>query len=65
MVRNIAGVLISIGSGEQEPEWAKQVLDERDRTKGGKTAPSGGLYLTHITYDKKFNLPQINSKTII
>lgn len=65
MVRNIAGVLISIGSGEEEPEWAKQVLDERDRTKGGKTAPSGGLYLTHITYDKKFNLPQINSKTII
>lgn len=65
MVRNIAGVLISIGSGEEEPIWAKQVLDERDRTKAGKTAASGGLYLTHITYDEKFNLPQIVSQTII
>jgi len=65
MVRNIAGVLMSIGSGEADPEWALQVLDARDRTKAGKTAPSGGLYLTNVTYDKKFNLPQINSKTII
>ena len=65
MVRNIAGVLINIGSGEEEPVWAKQVLDQCDRTKGGKTAPSGGLYLTHITYDKKFKLPQLDSKTII
>lgn len=65
MVRNIAGVLISIGSGENEPKWAKEVLDEKDRSKAGKTAASGGLYLTHITYDKKFNLPQIISQTII
>ena len=65
MVRNIAGVLMSIGSGEADPEWAKQVLDAQDRTKGGKTAPSGGLYLTNVTYDEKFKLPQINSKTIV
>ncbi len=65
MVRNIAGVLMTIGSGEQEPEWAKQVLEKQDRTAAGKTAASGGLYLTHISYDKHFNLPQINSTTII
>ncbi|MCU7799763.1 MAG: tRNA pseudouridine(38-40) synthase TruA [gamma proteobacterium symbiont of Lucinoma myriamae] len=65
MVRNIAGVLMAIGSGEAEPEWALDVLEARDRTKGGKTAPSGGLYLTNVTYDEKFELPQINSKTII
>ncbi|MCU7939672.1 MAG: tRNA pseudouridine(38-40) synthase TruA [gamma proteobacterium symbiont of Bathyaustriella thionipta] len=65
MVRNIAGVLMAIGSGEAEPEWAVQVLEAQDRTKGGKTAPPGGLYLTNVAYDKKFNLPQINSKTII
>ncbi len=65
MVRNIAGVLMLIGTGEKEPIWAQQVLDSRDRTKAGKTAPSGGLYLTHISYDEKFNLPQIDSQTII
>ncbi len=65
MVRNIAGVLMAIGSGEAEPEWAKEVLEAKDRTKGGVTAPSGGLYLTNVTYDNKFNLPQINSSTII
>jgi len=65
MVRNIAGVLMSIGAGEAEPEWAQEVLLAKDRTKGGKTAPSGGLYLTNVTYDDKFNLPMINSATII
>ncbi len=65
MVRNIAGVLMTIGSGEQEPVWAKQVMDSKDRSQGGKTAPSGGLYLTHIAYDNKFELPQIDSRTYI
>ncbi len=65
MVRNIAGVLMAIGCGEQEPDWAMEVLEAKDRTRGGVTAPSGGLYLTHVTYDHKFNLPQINSSTII
>ena len=65
MVRNIAGVLLKIGSGEAEAKWAKEVLEAKDRTKGGKTAPSEGLYLTNVTYDKKFKLPMINSATIV
>lgn len=65
MVRNIAGVLMTIGSGEADPSWAQDVLHAKDRTKGGITAPSGGLYLTNVTYDEKFELPQINSSTII
>lgn len=65
MVRNIAGVLMTIGSGEAEPAWAQEVLHGRDRTRGGVTAPSGGLYLTNVTYDEKFKLPQINSSTIV
>ena len=65
MVRNIAGVLLKIGSGDAPPEWALEVLEAKDRTKGGKTAPSEGLYLTNVTYDKKFNLPIIDSATII
>jgi tRNA pseudouridine38-40 synthase len=60
MVRNIAGVLLSIGAGEKTPLWAKQVLDSRDRSKGDVTAPPYGLYLTKVSYDPKFALPDKN-----
>jgi tRNA pseudouridine38-40 synthase len=59
MVRNIAGVLLSIGAGEKAPLWAKEVLDSQDRSKGDITAPANGLYLTKVTYDAKFCLPDI------
>ena len=35
MVRNIAGVLMTIGAGERPIEWAKEVLEARDRRAGG------------------------------
>jgi tRNA pseudouridine38-40 synthase len=57
MVRNIAGVLIAIGSGERPTAWAAEVLAARDRTKGGVTAPPGGLYLAGIRYASSLALP--------
>lgn len=57
MVRNIAGVLMSIGSGRREPGWAEEVLAARDRRAGGVTAPPYGLYLVHIGYPEEFELP--------
>ena len=57
MVRNIAGVLIAIGSGERPTGWAAEVLAARDRTKGGVTAPPGGLYLAGIRYTPALGLP--------
>ncbi|HMU90518.1 MAG TPA: tRNA pseudouridine(38-40) synthase TruA [Pseudomonadales bacterium] len=59
MVRNIAGVLIRIGAGEAEPEWAQQVLESRDRTRGGVTAPPQGLYLVAVGYPQRFDLPRL------
>jgi len=56
MVRNIAGVLMTIGSGEQPVEWARQVLEARDRTQGGVTAPPEGLYLVKVTYPAEFGI---------
>lgn len=58
MVRNIAGVLIEIGVGQAEPDWARGVLDSRDRKVGGVTAPAGGLYLMRADYPAAFGLPQ-------
>ncbi len=57
MVRNIAGVLMTIGSGEREPVWAREVLEARDRTLGGITAPPHGLTLMAIDYPARFGLP--------
>lgn len=57
MVRNVAGVLIAVGAGEREPSWVEQVLNARDRTKGGVTAAPSGLYLSSVTYPSEFTLP--------
>ena len=57
MVRNIVGVLMKIGVGERDPAWAKEVLEFRDRTKGGVTAPPYGLYFVAVEYPEKFELP--------
>jgi tRNA pseudouridine38-40 synthase len=56
MVRNIVGVLLDIGSGKQPPEWTRQVLEARDRKRGGITAPSDGLYLGGVCYPEHFGI---------
>lgn len=57
MVRNIAGVLIAIGVGDQAPDWAREVLEARDRTLGGVTAPADGLYFVEVRYPETFGIP--------
>ena len=57
MVRNIAGVLLAIGRGERAEAWAGEVLDWRDRTLGGVTAPPDGLYFERVHYPARFAIP--------
>ena len=57
MVRNIVGVLMAVGNGEEEPEWVAEVLAARNRCVAGVTAPSNGLYLVAVGYPEKFGLP--------
>jgi len=59
MVRNLAGVLMAIGCGKQPVDWAREVLESRDRTLGGVTAQPFGLYLTHVTYPEQYNIPRL------
>ncbi len=65
MVRNIAGVLMDIGAGKQPPEWARAVLETRDRTLGGITASPHGLYLTGVDYPARFELPPLSPTGVV
>ena len=57
MIRNFAGVLMSIGAGEKPVSWSKDVLEAKDRCKGGITAPPDGLYFVDAQYPDAFNVP--------
>jgi tRNA pseudouridine38-40 synthase len=59
MVRNIAGVLIAIGKGDQSEDWTREILELRDRTRGGVTAPPHGLCLTRVDYPDEFGLARL------
>lgn len=50
MVRIIAGTLIQVGSKFIEPEKVKEILEAKDRTTAGPTAPAKGLTLVGIEY---------------
>lgn len=51
MVRIIAGTLIRVGRGFYEPAKVKEILEARERTQAGVTAPPEGLTLVCIEYD--------------
>ena len=57
MVRNIVGVLMAIGAKEQPISWVEHVLASKERTEGGVTASSHGLYFLGPTYCDSYNLP--------
>lgn len=56
MVRNIAGVLMTVGSGKQPVGWVQEVLQAKDRKLGAETAPPYGLYLVEVQYPTEFNV---------
>jgi tRNA pseudouridine38-40 synthase len=50
MVRILVGTLLEVGSGERSPEEIPIILEKRDRSAAGKTAPAHGLYLWEVFY---------------
>ena len=58
MVRNFAGMLMTIGAGERPVDWVREALEARDRREGGVTAHPYGLYLVQVEYPEEFVLPQ-------
>lgn len=52
MVRIIAGTLIEVGRGSIEPEQMQEILEKRDRSAAGPTAPACGLTLYRYEFVK-------------
>ncbi len=50
MVRTVVGTLVEVGKGRFASGDVKDMLEARDRTKAGPTAPGQGLYLVHVEY---------------
>jgi tRNA pseudouridine38-40 synthase len=50
MVRTIAGTLVEVGIGRWDPWTLLAVLESRDRTQAGPTAPAKGLFLAGVAY---------------
>jgi tRNA pseudouridine38-40 synthase len=49
-VRNLVGTLAEVGLGRRPVSWPRAVLDGRDRTKAGQTAPPDGLTFLRAEY---------------
>ena len=50
MVRIIAGTAIDVGLGNLSPADMESILEARDRTKAGMTAPAKGLTMVKVQY---------------
>lgn len=53
MVRAVMGTLLEVGVGKRAPEDVERVLASGDRSAAGKSAPSDGLYLSHVDYPEE------------
>ncbi|MBF0349917.1 MAG: tRNA pseudouridine(38-40) synthase TruA [SAR324 cluster bacterium] len=51
MVRILTGTLVDVGMEKRDPEEIPLLLEAKDRTKSGKTAPAHGLYVLKVHYD--------------
>lgn len=49
-VRNMVGILIRVGENKISTNDVEKILESKDRTTTGKTAPPEGLYLTEVIY---------------
>lgn len=60
-VRNMIGALVYVGKRASPPEYMQYLLQQRDRTVSPPTFSSNGLYLTGVSYDTKWGLPESQS----
>jgi tRNA pseudouridine38-40 synthase len=50
MVRNLVGTFILVGKGTLQPSDVARIIEARDRSAAGATAPASGLFLVNVEY---------------
>jgi tRNA pseudouridine38-40 synthase len=50
MVRNLVGTFLLVGKGTLKPADVARILEAKDRSAAGATAPASGLYLVNVEY---------------
>lgn len=50
MVRIMTGTLLDVGTGKRDPEYVKEIIISKDRSKAGITMPPRGLTLVSVDY---------------
>lgn len=58
MVRNLVGLLVTVGRGKHPPAWAGDVLASRDRRRAAPTFAAQGLYLERVHYAPRWGIPE-------
>ncbi len=51
MVRAMVGTVVEVGLGKRSPDSLAEILQARDRSAAGRTAPPHGLYLMRVDYE--------------
>ena len=51
MVRNLMGTLLDVGRGKLSAADFRAILEAKDRTMAGATAPAHGLFLKEVLYE--------------
>lgn len=63
MVRNIVGTMLEVARGRRSVAWIDEVLQSRNRSRAGATAPANGLTLVRVHYPEDIFLPQLAIKS--
>ena len=61
MVRNLVGTLVYVGKGKHPPQWAREVLESRERARAAPTFAPEGLYLEAVEYESHWGLSRENA----
>jgi tRNA pseudouridine38-40 synthase len=51
MVRSLVGTLLNVGQGKLDSEGFKRIIEAKDRSQAGQSAPARGLFLVNIAYE--------------
>ena len=58
MVRAIVGTMLNVGTNKISLDNFQEIIQSKDRSKAGSSAPAKGLYLTEIKYPKSIYLDE-------